>query len=180
MPLSPMATAGDCAWREKMSYEQLKTDGFLFTQTGLGLNLLKADFGDGYGEAAVIGTPAGVRSWNVKISVLPNLTIACNKPINSQTRAAYLWSFFCASKQQGDRPFWLFDYYDQKSYLASFVDDSLSYDMLTGKLFSSGLNLRQRRTTDFPEALAGTPIIDHDLMYVLDHNGDYILSSGVF
>lgn len=160
-----------------MSYDQLKTSGFQFTQTGVGLNLLKADFGDGYGDAALIGAPSGARSWNVKIAILPNQQTRCG---DATTRAAYLYDFFCASKAAGDRPFWLFDYYSQQSYLACFVDDDLTLEMLTGKLFAAGLNLRQRRTTDFPEPLAGAPLIDHNLAYIDDHNGEYILSSGAF
>jgi hypothetical protein len=67
----------------------------------------------------------------------------------TSTRASYLWRFFRKSKAAGNQPFWLeFDDPDdgaRKLFLASFVDHRLSYTVLCAKVYSTGLQLRQRR-----------------------------------
>jgi hypothetical protein len=130
-----------------MSYEALNSSGFLFTQTAVAVALSTADFGDGYDAGALIGSPEGLRSWNVKIDVLPDSSDQAPE-IDSKTRANYLWDFFLASKAAGDEPFWIEDIKDGKFYLASFVDHTLSYEVLCGKVYSTGLALRQRRVSD--------------------------------
>jgi hypothetical protein len=68
------------------------------------------------------------------------------------TRAQYLWRFFRVSKAAGNQPFWVeMDDPDdglRKLYLASFVDNKLSYAILCAKIYSTGLQLRQRRLRD--------------------------------
>ncbi len=119
-----------------MSFAQLNTEGFLFTQTGLPVSLLKGSFGDGYdGPAAVIGSPHGLRGWSVKIGVLPD----------AEGRATYLWNFMLASKRAGNEAFWIADPKDNLFYLAEFIDDELSFDVLRSKAYATGLQLRQRR-----------------------------------
>lgn len=130
-----------------MSYEQLQTDGFLFTQTSVAVALATADFGDGYDSGALIGDPDGLRGWNVKIDVLPDASDQAPL-IGGKTRSNYLWDFWLASKAAADRPFWVEDIKDGLFYLASFVDHNLSYEVLCGKVYSTGLQLRQRRARD--------------------------------
>ncbi len=131
-----------------MPYEQINQSGFLFTQTSVRLDLLKAPAGDGFAlPSAVISDPAGLRSWSVKIDALPDSDAQAPK-IGSETRAEYLWNFFLASKASGNAPFWIEDPKDEKFYLAEFVDDELTYEILCSKVYSAGLSLRQRRAAD--------------------------------
>jgi len=53
-------------------YEKLNTDGFLFDEIRVAVSVLTADFGDGYGDGVLIGSPDGLRSWNLKIETLPD------------------------------------------------------------------------------------------------------------
>jgi hypothetical protein len=127
-----------------MGYAILDTTGFLFTDTSLRVALLKADFGDGFGAGALIGSPNGTRTWAIQIAALPD-SLEYARPVQGDTRANYLWEFFLASKIAGNAPFWLQDLKDGKFYLAEFVEDELSYSVLCAELYSTGLQLRQRR-----------------------------------
>lgn len=142
-----------------MSYDRLITDGFLFTQTTLAFVLLTADFGDGYQAAALIGAEAGLRTWTMKIEVLPDSSEQAPK-VDEQTRSEYLWNFFVASKRSGDYPFFVEDPKDDQFYLASFTDHTLSFDILCAKLYATGLQLRQRRVRDQASPIPTYPIID--------------------
>lgn len=65
------------------------------------------------------------------------------------TRANYLWRFFRISKAHANQPFWIeIDDPDdgrRKRFLASFADNKLTYTVLCAKLYSTGLQLKQRR-----------------------------------
>ena len=84
----------------------------------------------------------------------------------SETRAAYLWNFFQRSKAAGNQVFWLQDPKDELFYLVEFIDDALSFEVLCAKVYSTGLQLRQRRLVGIespaettllaPSALVGT------------------------
>lgn len=132
--------------------ETLNTTGFLFTETTLTLSLLTADFGDGYEANALTGSPHGVRGWSMKIDVLPD-SYSHAAAVEGDTRAEYLWQFFLRSKAAGNQPFWFEDPKDGKFYLAKFADDTLSYSILCAKIYSTGLQLKQRRI----RSTAGAP-----------------------
>lgn len=162
-----------------MSYARLRTTGFLFTQTGVAVALLTADYGDGFGEGALIGGPAGLRSWDLKIDGLPDS--ADQVPlVEGKTRANYLWDFFLASKAAGNRPFWVYDHRTDQFYLASFVADDLSYAILCAQVYSTGLQLKQRRAVGQASPLAGVPILDEAGAYLLDEAGNQILDEGIY
>lgn len=166
-----------------MSFETLIHTGFLFTDTDIAVTLLTADFGDGYSAASVIGSKKGLRTWTVRIDVLPDnfdyigapsaspsfvLLLEDDSPIwleddspivlggisapktdpgilTGETRAEYLWQFFLRSKVAGDKPFWIWDVKTNKSYLASFVEHRLSYQIFCAQVYGAGLQLKQRR-----------------------------------
>lgn len=144
------------------------------TQTGIDTAgaVLEADFGDGYGKGAVIGQP--LRDWAMRVDVLPDSDKQVPK-VDDQTRSEYLWNFYLASRMAGNYPFWLEDDKDGLFYLASFVDKRLSYEILCSKIYSTGLQLSQRREKDFPDPLDGLPLLDEAGAYILDESGDYIL-----
>jgi hypothetical protein len=139
-----------------MSYLQLQTKGFLFTQTSVAVAVATADFGDGFDAGALIGSAEGLRAWNVKIDVLPDSSNQAPL-VDGKTRANYLWDFFLTSKAAGDRPFWIEDVKDGKFYLASFTEHTLSYDVLCSKAYSTGLSLRQRRARDQASPVEALP-----------------------
>lgn len=131
--------------------ETLNTEGFQLTEIAAEWKVLTAEFGDGYEAGALAGHPAGTRSWSIKIDVLPGVTDQV-PPVEGVSRAQYLWQFFKTTKAANDEPFWveLEDPEDgmRKLFLASFVDNKLSYTVLCAKIYSAGLQLRQRRLTD--------------------------------
>lgn len=124
-------------------FEVLNTSGFLFTQTGLPVSLARADYGDGYAPpAAIVGSPNGLRGWALKIDALPNTEEGL---IGDLSRADYLWEFWNARKREGNVAFWIQDPKDDKYYLVEFTADELSYELLCSLVYSTGLQLRQRR-----------------------------------
>jgi hypothetical protein len=129
--------------------ERLLTTGFLFESMSIRGATLSADYGDGYREGAVIGSPEGLRTWKVKIGALPNVTD--ENLVNAgaqglQTRADYLWKFFERHNvQNAHKPFWVRDPVSNIDYLAEIVEDDLDYRMLSRLVYSTGLTIRQRR-----------------------------------
>jgi hypothetical protein len=88
----------------------------------------------------------------MKIDVLPESTDVV--PVETKTRAAYLWQFFRARKAAHDEPFFI-ELEDpetgtRQTYLASFSDQRLSYAVLCAKVYSTGLALRERRVIGGP------------------------------
>lgn len=156
---------------EMPDLETLATTGFLFTETGVEIAVLTADFGDGYEAGALIGSPEGLRTWSVKIDVLPDnfeyigeglllledgtfllaengetISLPYDAGIETgETRAEYLWQLFLRSKGAGNQPFWFEDPKDERRYLVCFVDMRLNYQVLCAKVYSTGIQLRQRR-----------------------------------
>lgn len=156
----------------------LDTAGFLLTDTTGEWDVLSADFGDGYEAAALVGDPQGTRSWTVTIAALPDSTdqvgsieddlepeyvlgevsgFVLTEPgdrilLEGSSRSKYLWRFFRISKATNDEPFWIEvddpDDGARKKFLASFIDNRLNYGVLCAKLYSTGLQLRQRRLRD--------------------------------
>jgi hypothetical protein len=158
--------------------ERLRTSGFLFTRTDVALPVLSVDFGEGYMGSAVIGAPSGTRGWSAKVDVLPDGVEA--PPIEGMTRAAHLWNLFLASKLADDEPFWLYDHKDDLFYLVSFTDDTLSYDLLCAKIYSTGLQFRQRRINGVTSPIDGIPLEDELGGFILDESAEPILDEGVF
>lgn len=128
--------------------ERLNTEGFLFEDTSIGGSNLTANYGDGFREGAVIGSPDGLREWKVKISVLPHTD---DYNINAgeqgmQTRALYLWRFYERHNvRNAFKPFWMRDPFLEQDYLVEIVEARLSYAMLCRLAYSTGLTFRQRR-----------------------------------
>jgi hypothetical protein len=152
-----------------MGYAILNTTGFLFTETSIEIALLKADFGDGYGAGALVGSAKGLRGWTMQIDALPD-DFEHVGPVgdSEQTRASYLWDFFLASKTAGNDPFWFEDPKDDKYYLVEFIDDRLTYPILCAKLYSSGLQLRQRRVRGLTAPPPAFGLIYRDAFNSLD------------
>lgn len=138
-----------------MTFPKLNSTGFLFTQTSVAVALLKASFGDGYSAAARVGAPSGLRSWAIRIDVLPDSSDQGAPLLEGRTRADYLWTFFLTSKSQANSLFWLEDPKDGAFYLAEFADDELSYEIFCAKVYGAGLQLTQRRAQGVVSPTAG-------------------------
>lgn len=133
-------------------YELLDTTGFSFTEMAITVSVLKANYGDGYGAGALNGHAQGLRSWTIEVALLPDLDEFLIFPADSsegETRANYLWDLFLRSKVAGNRPFRFREHKDGQEFFAEFVEDTLSFQMFTAKLFSTGLQIKQRRVRDF-------------------------------
>jgi hypothetical protein len=129
------------------AFEEIITEGFRIESAGIEFHLLRAPFGDGFDASALVGSPDGLRSWSISIDVLPHLEdyLLDAGEFGLQTRALYLWEFFCRHKGAGDKSFVIVDPIDERKYFARFVDNKLTYQLLTRKLYSTGLELEQRR-----------------------------------
>lgn len=129
-------------------FEQLITDGFLFESVSVRGSVLRVSYGDGYGEGVVIGNPAGLLTWKVKIAVLPdddNYLVNAGE-FGLQTRDRYLWDMYVRHNvANAYKPFWLRDPKTGRDYLAEFADEQLDYQLLCLTASSTGLTLRQRR-----------------------------------
>ena len=113
--------------------------------------ILELDYGDGYDDSSLVGSTQGTRSWRLVFKVLPATfdgAIPVAPEIDSrmlQSRADYLWDFFCRHKARGNASFSLTCPKDEKKYLGKFVEHKLTYTLFMTKLFSSGVLIRQRR-----------------------------------
>jgi hypothetical protein len=156
--------------------DRLRTKGFRFTRTEISVPVLAADYGEGYrSRGVIIGAPAGLRTWSATISVLPEAS-RCGEV----SRATYLWEFWLAMKAANDAPFFIYDHKDDLFYLASFTDDELSYELLCARVFSTGLNFRERRDLNITSPIVGFPILDEAGAAIFDEAGDPLIEEGIF
>ena len=128
-------------------FEQIITTGFRIESASIRFSLLRASFGGGYDMTAGVGHPDGLRAWAIRVDVLPHTSdyLINAGEFGLQTRAQYLWDFYCRHKQAGDKSFRIVDPVDERTYLARFVDNDLTFHLLTRKLYSTGLSIEQRR-----------------------------------
>jgi len=136
-------------------YELLQCIGDYGLSVSVRYDLLKFVKPGGFRDPAInTGHSEGLLSFALKFDLLPKT--AGQSGINPgeelgglQSRADYLWAFFCRHKQQGDKPFRLeFEMPGElatKEILCVFADDQLSYTLFAARMFSSGLNLEQVR-----------------------------------
>ena len=108
--------------------------------------ILEFSFGDGYEDSALVGSSEGTLSWKLTFKVLPAiLGEQRSGPLSAESRADYLWNFFCDRMSAGNESFKFFSPRNGKLYLAAFADTKLSYEMFMTKLYTSGVSLKQRR-----------------------------------
>jgi hypothetical protein len=127
--------------------EELKEIGSFGLTCDIAFSILEIDYGDGHDDSSLVGSSLGTRSWKLVYKTLPG---TMDSPVQVtdallESRADYLWNFFCRRKAEGNSSFILTCPRDGKRYLAKFVEHKLSYEMFATKLFSSGLSIQQRR-----------------------------------
>jgi hypothetical protein len=137
------------------TFERLQFTGNNGAQEGIRFNIVKAEYGDGYSDRVLVGDPKGTRFFRLVFNVLPLLqggTIDPGFGWDLQSKADYLWSFFCRQKAGGDLPFWITSHVTGEDILVGFEDDQLTYTEFAAYLFSAdGIGLEQRR---IPKATA--------------------------
>lgn len=132
-------------------FERLLTVGFLFEALAVRGENLRASYGSGYGEGAVVGHPDGIRTWKMKIGALPNIpdeNLVDAGAHGYQTRAEYLWKLYVRHNvNNAHKPLWarLPAPDGERDYLVEIVEEELDFRMLSRLVYSTGLTLRQRR-----------------------------------
>lgn len=110
---------------------------------------LENQLGDSFFSQRLIGSATGNRSWFLSLPSLTDTTSA-NETIvgvNGETtsKARYIWNLFCACKRTG-KPFVIEDpMQDGLFFMCTFADVTLSMKRFLSKLFSTGIELKQRR-----------------------------------
>jgi hypothetical protein len=144
---------------DENGFERLITEGFFFEALSIRGATLRASYGDGYAESAVIGSPDGLLTWKVKINVLPDDDdyLVNAGAYGLQTRERYLWDFYVRHNvANAFKPLWLRDPKSGRDYLVEIVEEQLDYQLLCLTASSTGLTLRQRRV--FGVSSPGDPV----------------------
>src|SRR3954451_16051029 len=127
-------------------FETLLDIGSFWVTEEVEFRVLEFSYGDGYGDSALVGSSEGTRAWKLVYKLLPgHIGQAPGGVFSAQSRADYLWDFFCRHMAAGNKSFKLISPRDDRMYLAAFAETKLSYEMFMSKLFSSGVSLKQRR-----------------------------------
>ena len=134
-----------------MERETLQEIGNFGLSTSIAFSIIEQELGDGYDTSILTGSSAGLRSWALVMKVLPQtLDGGLFHGSELQSRADYLWDFFCRHKALGNASFELVCPKDDKRYLVKFADHELSYELFAVRLFSSGVKIVQRREVGVP------------------------------
>jgi hypothetical protein len=108
--------------------------------------VLEFGYGDGYEDGVLIGSTEGTLAWKLVFKVLPGfIGQAQGGVFSAESRADYLWDFFCRRMAEGNGSFKLISPRSGQMYLAAFAETKLSYELFMTKLFTSGVTLKQRR-----------------------------------
>jgi hypothetical protein len=123
----------------------LDVGSFGFTEA-ISFRVLEFSYGDGYEDSALIGSTDGTRSWKLTYKVLPGFRGQTQGGVfSAQSRADYLWNFFCDRMAAGNESFKFISPKDGRLYLAAFAETTLSYELFMTKLFTTGISVKQRR-----------------------------------
>lgn len=114
------------------------------------ITTIKNELGDGYRTSLLTGSNTGVRSWKLSFPTLASSTIGVPTATDSNgsvlSREQYVWSVYIENQITGT-PFAYQDPDTNQYYLVDFMDEKLTYERMRVKLFSTGLEIRQRRMT---------------------------------
>jgi hypothetical protein len=127
-----------------MPYAELDLTGMDFDSVDFEVAVLKANFGEGYGAGALVGSSAGLHKWKLSSGALPG-DASYGSLIDGEARFDYYWDFFKARMAEGNGIF-IVDFRGKK-YHASFVEPRLSFEVFTYDLFGGGIEIEQRRVS---------------------------------
>src|SRR6476620_8146366 len=104
-----------------MPYDTLDTTGMKIEQVMTAFPVLRANYGGGYGDIALVDNAAGLHMWTLKNATLPGSSSVA--PINAQSRLDYYLDFF-KEHTTGTTEIFIIEWRG-KSYHASFVDPDM-------------------------------------------------------
>lgn len=136
-----------------MPYATLDLTGMDIDHVRRAFSILKAKYGGGYQDAAIVDSTAGLHLWTLSAGVLPDHS-SYGDLINSLPRFQYYWNFFQARMAEGNGVFIM--PFRSKNYHASFVDPFIEADVFTIDLFGGGVQIEQRRVVGATYASDGS------------------------
>jgi hypothetical protein len=136
-----------------MSIETLDQTAVSIKKVAWAGSKLRAEFGGGYGAAAIVGAASGLHRFTISMSVLPTATANVGQ-ISSQTWFAYYYAFFIARTTGGEETFYIT--WNSKTWHVKFADVHIDFDRFVGDIYSTGIDLRQVRVTGTTYASDGS------------------------
>lgn len=130
-----------------MPYDELDTSGLKIEGVKWAGATLRANFGEGYGAAALVGNAAGLHEWTLRRSTLPGDSSIV--PIDAKSRLDYYLDFF-KEHTTGTTEIFIITWRGKK-YHASFADPDMDVAQVTFRLYDpeiyqgGGLKIKQRR-----------------------------------
>lgn len=125
-----------------MPIEELNLSGWDFDEVEWRGEVLRADYGAGYGDKVVVGEEGGLHRWRLSAGALTD-SAGDNDDIEGVPSFEYCWNFF-RRHTTGDNDVFVVEFRSQK-YHACFVDPSVTMEVFTATLFGGGVEIRQRR-----------------------------------
>lgn len=127
---------------ELSDFQEISLQGMEFDTVTWRGEILRAEFGAGYGAKAVVGDPGGLHRWAISSECLPG-DVDYGNLIEGKPRFDYYFDFI-RDHITGDRDVFQIDYRGKK-YHASFAEPEFGAEVLTYDLFNGGIEIRQRR-----------------------------------
>lgn len=140
------------------TYDEIDTYGMQIETTQWAGSVLRASYGGGYGDIALVDNAAGLHLWTMRRGNMP--AEAGVLEVGGTTRFDYYWDFF-KDHTTGATEIFIIAYRGKK-YHASFVDPSMDATKLSFKLFapewysSGGVKIKQRRVQGFSYDVDGS------------------------
>lgn len=134
-------------------YRELSLEGMNLDSVDWGGSILRAEYGDGYGDEALVGSANGNHRWALSPVALVD-DASYGDQIEGVPSFAYYWDFF-KEHTTGARSVFLVEFRGRK-YFASFVETRMSAEIFTSDLFGAGVEIRQRRVRGFYEGTDGS------------------------
>lgn len=132
-------------------FEQLKSDILNITQLGWAAPTLTANFGGGY-QAGALVAPYGLHRWSLSADLIPDtgdytVDYEVDGDPLTDPRFTYIFEFFKRHLLLGNKPFVFTNARTEKKYLVSFSETEKDFTQITGKIFSGGVTLIERRAS---------------------------------
>jgi hypothetical protein len=134
-----------------MPYDTLSLEGINVDSVNWRGDVLRANYGNGYGDSVLVGNAAGLHMWELSDGgVSPDRTTgdASGSEIDSVSRFEYYWEFF-KDHTTGTTEIFILEWRN-KFWHASFAEPEIGAEQMTYDLFTiSGVKVRQRRVVGF-------------------------------
>jgi hypothetical protein len=133
------------------TYDELNLEGLNVDNFKWRGDVLRANYGNGYGDSVLVGNAAGLHMWELSDGgVSPDRTTgdASGSEIDSVSRFEYYWEFF-KDHTTGTTEIFILEWRN-KFWHASFAEPEIGAEQMTYDLFTiSGVKVRQRRVPGF-------------------------------